>query len=302
MTTLRTLEQDEPLDVVDDELRETQLQTAASPLTAALSAPFVEARQDLVTVRAQEVQLEDDLRSAEARAHFVDDELNAIADETKVAVLAAVDNNHEAPLHRQLFAGQTPSELKRPILGEQLATQRVWVAPLLESTNPTLHAIGQRLEDVVERADEVLGAQAVARQRLDQFRLGARKTFIEHCNALRKLTHGQLGEIAHSHPELKLSASFPARFFLHAHASRMPTITEVRRGVEHLRKQLARKEAQLAELESKQARADQARAEAALEERRQKLAAAEQKAAEAAAELAALQAELGRAQASVSAT
>ncbi len=292
MSNPRTIEQDEPLDVVDDELRETQLQTAASPLTAALSAPFAEARQDLVTVRAQEVQLEDDLRAAEARGLFVDDELNAIVDETKVAVLAHVENDHSAPLHRQLFGGQAPSELKRPLLGEQLATQRVWVAPLLESTNPTLQAIGQRLEGVVERADEVLSAQAVARQRLDQFRLGARKAFIDRCNALRKLTYGQLGEIAHSHPELKLSASFPARFFLHGPTHRTPRIPDLKRSIDRLKKEVTRKEEQLAELEAKQARADQARAEAALEERRQKLAAAEQKAAEAAAELAALQAAL----------
>lgn len=292
---LRTIEPEEPLDDVDDELRETQLHTGASPLTAALAPPFAAHRQELIAVRAEEVQLDDGLKSAEVLALFADDDLNALADETKVAVLAEVKNDYQSPLYRRLFAGQSPSELKRPVLGEQLATMRAWIAPLCASANPTLSSIGERLEQVVARADEAVSAQALAQQRMDQFRAGPRKEFIDRCNALRKLTLGKLAEIAHTHPELRLPSTWPERFFLHDSSSRARTIPEVKRSIERLQKQLARQEAILAELEAKQVRAERARQEAQLEERRHKLAAAEKKAAEAAAELAALQVEIGRA-------
>jgi len=170
---------------------------------------------------------------------------------------------------------------------------RAWVAPLSAHANPTLSNIGERLAQVVIRADAVVSAQALAQQQLDQFTLGPRKAFIERCNAARKLTYGKLSELVHTSGDPKLAAGFADRFFLVGSSSRAPTIPEVEHGISRLKVKLARQEAILQELKDKQDKALRTRHEAELAERQARLTAAEKKAAEAALELAALKAETG---------
>ncbi len=68
-------------------------------------------------------------------------------------------------------------------------------------------------------------------------------------NALRKLTHGKLGEIIHGHAELP--GDFADRFFLTNGGSRAPTISELSQTVERSRAKLKRQEAQLEALKEK---------------------------------------------------
>ncbi len=286
----RTLEIDEPFNEIDGELRHTEMTATAYTLTAALAIPFAPLRIDLRKHKADEATLTDNILLARALALSADDDLNRLVDDTKNVVLAMSANDYQAPLYKQLFSGQSPSELKRPLLGSQLATMRTWVGPLGAAGNADLSAIAIRLAAAIVKADEAETKMALAQQAMDVFTAGPRTTFVNECNALRKLTYGKLGEIIHNNPELP--SDFSDRFFMTNGGSRAPSISELSQSVERLRAKLKRQEAQLEAMKEKAALQVKARQEAELAERKTRLDAAQKRAAEAAAEVAKLQAEM----------
>lgn len=290
MGTPRTLETDESFDDVDGELRHSEVNLKAHALTGALAGPFTALRIELKKQASDESELIDKKLLAQAMALSADDDLNQLVDDTKNGVLAAFGNDYQAPLYKQLFSGQSPSELKRPLLGTQLATMRLWVGPLNAAGITELSAIATRLSAAILKADEAEKQIALAQQALDVFQAGQRATFINECNASRKLTFGKLGEIIHGHPELP--NDFSDRFFKSNGGSRAPTIAEMTQSIARLRAKLERQEAQLETMKTKAALQEKARQEAELAERKAKLDAAQKRAAEAAAEVAKLEAEL----------
>ncbi|EYF01338.1 hypothetical protein [Chondromyces apiculatus] len=292
MNQLRTIGLDEDLDEVDVELAHTEAATASDLLTATLTPAFTQLREDLVALRSQEVDHHDAVRNAAARAFPIDDELNGITDQVKVRTLALARNDYQDQRYRQYFGDQSPSELKRHVLGEQLEVMRTWVAMLDAHGDPELAEISQRLAPIVERADAVVNAQAVAQQHLDAFEVGARKAFIDQVNGQRKLAFGRLGEIIHATPERRLTSSYTERFFLQNTSARMTSVAALQHQVKVQKAKLARLEKRLEEMMSKQAQAKLAQQEAALEARRRKVAEAEKRAAAATAELESLKAQL----------
>ena len=288
--TMRTLEVDESLDDVDTELQHTEVFTKAYTITADLAAPFMALRAEVRARQAEEAVLMDNILAGRAMALSADDALNHIVDATKNAVLASSNNDYQAPLYKQLFAGQSPSELKRPLLGTQLATMRNWVGPLGAAGNPELSSIANQLTLAIGKADDAETKMALAHQAMDVFKAGPRKACIEACNALRSLTQGKIGELAHAHPELP--RDFADRFFMTHGGSRSPSIFELEQAVERAHAKLNRLQAQLETAKEKAAQQIRERQEAELAERKARLDAAQKRAAEAAAEVAKLEAEL----------
>ncbi|MBK9260403.1 MAG: hypothetical protein IPM54_11275 [Polyangiaceae bacterium] len=286
----RTLEIDEPFDEVDGELRHTEMFLTAYPVTAALAPPFAATRTEVRKQRAEEATLIDAILLSRALALAADDELNRLADDTKKAVTSAFKEEYQAPLYKQLFAGQSPSELKRPLLGAQLATMRNWIGPLGATGITELSAIATRLVSAVAKADEAETKMALAQQAMDAFKAGPRTTCINECNALRKLTYGKLSEIVHGNADVP--SDFADRFYMTTGGSRAPTIAEMTQSVERLRAKLKRHETQLEAAKEKAAQQLRERQEAELAERKARFEAAQKRAAEAAAEVAKLQAEL----------
>lgn len=288
---MRTLEADESFDDVDGELGHTEVVAKAYTITADLAPPFAALRADVRARKAEEAVLLDNILAARALALSADDELNELVDGTKAALLATSGGNYQAPLYKQLFAGQSPSELKRPLLGTQLATMRSWVGPLLAAGVPELLAIATRLTTTITKADDAETKMALAQQALDAFKAGPRVSCINDCNALRKLTYGKLGELTYAHANLP--RDFPDRFFIAHGGSRMPTIIELEHDVERARAKLLRLETQLQTAKEKVAQQLRNKQETELTERKARLDAAQKRAAEAAADLAKLEAELG---------
>jgi hypothetical protein len=286
----RKLEIDEQFSEIDDDLRHTEKTATAYTITAALAIPFAPLRANLRKHQEEEGTLTDNILLARALAFSADDDLNRLVDDTKNAVLAMTGNDYQAPFYKQLFGGQSPSELKRPLLGSQLATMRTWVGPLGATGNVDLYAIATRLVAAIAKADDAETKMALAQQAMDNFVAGPRTTFVNECNALRKLTYGKLGEIIHNNPELP--SDFSDRFFMTNGGSRAPSISELSASVERLRAKLKRQEAQLEAMKEKAALQLKARQEAELAERKARLDAAQKRAAEAAEEVAKLQAEM----------
>lgn len=288
---MRTLEVDESFDDVDGELGHTEVFAKAYTITADLALPLAALRVDVRARKLEEAVLLDNILAARALALSADDELNELVDVTKAALLATSGGNYQAPLYKQLFAGQSPSELKRPLLGTQLATMRSWVGPLNAAGVPELSAIATRLTGAITKADDAETKIALAQQALDAFKAGPRTSCINDCNALRKLTYGKLGELTHAHANLP--RDFPDRFFIAHGGSRMPTIIELEQQVERVRAKLTRLETQLQTAKEKAAQQLRDKQDAELAERKARLDAAQKRAAEAAADLAKLEAELG---------
>ena len=286
----RTLESDESFDDVDLELRHSEVYLKAYTATAALAQPFTTLRSGLQKQAADESIFVDHVLLARAMALSADDDLNQLVDDTKNGVLAAFGNDFQGALYKQLFSGQSPSELKRPLLGTQLATMRLWVGPLGAAGIAELSAIANRLSASILKADEAEKQMALAQQALDVFHTGPRTSFINECNAARKLAAGKIGELVHNHPELP--KDFADRFFRINGGSRAPSMAELTQSIARLRTKLERHEAQLAAMKEKAALQEKTRQEAELADRKAKLDAAQKKAAEAAAEVAKLEAEL----------
>ncbi|MDI1484136.1 hypothetical protein [Polyangium sp. y55x31] len=293
MTGPRTVAIDEPFDDLDEELRHTELTSKAYPDTAPLAESFAALRAEVRKRKAEEDALLDGIAFAKALVVAADDVLNLLVDETKKAVLAAYDQDFQAPLYRQLFEGQSPSELKRPLLGAQLETMRAWVGPLGAANVPALDVIAQKLSSAIVKADDAVTKTSLAEQAMDTFVAGPRTSLVNDVNALRKLTAGQIGELVHGILEGKVPRDFADRFFLSSGGSRTPTSAELSQSITRLEAKLARQKALLESMKEKEAKQLRARQEAELAEKQAKLAAAEKRAAEAAQEIARLKAEMG---------
>ena len=241
-----------------------------------------------------QAQHTDAVQAQEAHALFIDDEGNAIVDEVKIAVLAEIKGDYQAPLYKQLFIDKSPTQLKKPILGDQLDQMRTWPAILASTSSPALHALGLRTAKFVALGDAANASLASAQTKLDAFLSGPRAAYVDKVNAARKLTCGKLAEVAHSQPPSTLPAGFAERFFLHDTSGRAALTADVERTVARLQKKLARHQGVLAELNQKQASAQKSKQDAVLAEKQKNLALAKKKVDDAASELAALEAELPR--------
>jgi hypothetical protein len=292
MASPSTVEHDAPFDEIDEDLAHTDIFLRASPLTLALAPPIAALRAELPFVRAQQSEHQDAVHEQEAKALFIDDDCNVLVDETKVLTLAEVKGNYQAPLYRQLFAGLSPSQVKRPTLGEQLTQMRTWPAILASTSNPALHDLGKRIAIAVAHGDEVTSVLAGAQSKLDAFLLGPRAAFVDRVNAARNLTYGKLAEIEHNQPKGTLPAGFAERFFLHDTSGGVMSMSDLERTILRLQKKLTRYQGMRAEHQQKQTDALQAKKDADLTVKKERLADAQKKATEAAKELAELEAEL----------
>ena len=61
-------------------------------------------------------------------------------------------NRFERMLYKRLFGDQTPSTIKRPVLGAQLELMRDWVSPLSAAPQPELTALGPLLTAASSRS------------------------------------------------------------------------------------------------------------------------------------------------------
>ncbi len=295
MASPRTLDADESLDDIDKDLAHLQLFLLAGPLTQPLAQPITALRAELLSVRAQQTDHSDAVQQQEASAVVIDDDCNNLVDEAKVLALAEVKGDYQAPLYKQLFEGQSPTQFKRPILGDQLTRMHTWPAILGSTQSPALQDLGARTAEAVARGNAANDALAGAQSRLDAYALGPRTAFVDKVNAARNLAYGKLAEIEHSQPKGKLPSGFAERFFLHDTSGRGASTADLERTIARLQKKLDRHQSALAELKQRQVAAEKTKQDAALADKQAKLAAAQKKAAEAAKELAALEAEVGRA-------
>lgn len=208
------LDQDASLSTVLEHITYTFTRLGAHPLTQSLAPAFASLHKTWFQINSQEIQLWVDILEAQAMVGAADDDLDGLVDKVASAVLTATGNDRSAPLYKLHFGDKRPSEIKRPVLGGQLETMRNWIAPLKGSPVAALAALGTEVEQKVAAGDTAAQALAAAQTKNRVFRATSeRRAFIDHVNAVRKLTFGKVDEIPHKHPDENLPGSFVDQFF-----------------------------------------------------------------------------------------
>jgi hypothetical protein len=244
----------------------------AYELTRPLAVELTPLEEQWNLVLQREIALLRQRTLARALVTAADGDLDQFLEAFNNALLTLVGNDRAAELYRRFFA-RRPSELKRPVLGEQLTTMAGWIGTLEKLESPELAAQGQKLQPLVQKGQAAETALQRAVQELDDFTtLKEHKAFVDRLNATRSRVHGSLNELRHARPELNLPADFAEQFFLRDERSRGPTLASQKKIVERLEKQLERQRETLSRLEGEaETDAQEAAARAALEQELAKL-------------------------------
>jgi len=197
-----------------DHLNFTHVGVSVHPLTKALAADWQALQDEWFKAHEKEIRLWLAILTASAKVVIVDDRIDVITDAVSNVLLIETNNDRSAAAYALYFKDKQPSEIKRPVLGKQLAFVRAWVPLLKASPNAALQAFGAQLEQAIADADAAILELAAAKQANHEFRtVGERKAFYDHLNGLRKSTFGTLAKMPHDHPEANLPANFAERFF-----------------------------------------------------------------------------------------
>jgi hypothetical protein len=289
----RTLQPDEPFDEIEGFLEHIYLHLLAYKPAAPLAPPIGQLLTDLDGIRASRKALARAVAALEAKEIFADDELNRILDDVK-ETLAADKSEAGVAFYNDVFENKSPSEVRKPVLGAQLASMTFWPGKLAKSQSPTVQALATETQTFTGEATMLLNDIGAAQTALDQFDLVPRAAFVASCNAAVAVVFGKLAEWEHNPPAGPVPPGFVDRFFVRDSGVRTRSLKDLETIVDRARKRLAKQEAALAEMKKKAAEDLKAKRKALLDEKAAEAAAAQVAAAKAAAELAKLQEELAK--------
>jgi hypothetical protein len=261
------------------------------PLTQTFTTEFAVLRPLLDAAQAEELTLLQSRYLAEAAVQILDDALDSIVDGVDSTLRIELRNDRSSPIYLRYFGSLQPSEIKRPVLGNQLETMRAWPSALVESSNPTLQQYGTTLQVKLVEADAAAAEKQRIAQQITDFRvLGTRAKLIDRFNAARKSLFGKLAELQHGNAAL--GSGWAESFFRGSGSAERLTLRELERRVATAEVDLTSLRTQRDELAAQEERAAQARAAAELAEKQARLDAARAAAAELAAEIADLETDL----------
>ncbi|UQA55551.1 hypothetical protein [Polyangium aurulentum] len=260
---LRTFDINEDPEVLRDEVLFTVGKCEGHKLTQPYVAACVANLDGWQMVFGKHLSLRDKISRAESRVDGADDELDTFVDEVATTLLLTNNNDRSSAEYRQYMGSKQPSEIKRPLLGQELETVRGWIAPLQASPNALLQTLGARGEALVNEADAAVKALATAQQEYRAFRLtGEYSQFVEKLNADRKALYGALSKIPHGPEGKGLPGDFADRFFRHeTRRNKKVTVDSVQKQITTLEAQLQGLRATLDELKKKEAEKQAASAE-----------------------------------------
>jgi len=206
--------QDTSLDKCLEYIVHTQTRISVNALVAHLAPDWDVMLDAWFKIHQKEILLWIAILTAAAKIVSIDDQFDFLANSISNTLLALHNNDRTSPGYTLYFKDIRLSDLKKPVLGRQLAVMREWVDLLLKSENATLQSYGHTLAQLVAQADTALAELKTANKNNYEFRLtGERKQFIDKVNALRQSSHGKIAELPHAKPELALPNTFAERFF-----------------------------------------------------------------------------------------
>jgi hypothetical protein len=188
----------------------------ADPLAAAHAPAFDALITDGIEVTTLRLQLVIAIAQARANGFQLDLQLNKFVDTLVLALLKITDRDRGDPLWFVFLKGKEPAQIKKFLLGEQLALMLLWPAALAASPHQELKDIGTALAPVLPLAVKAEQAIADTKQALVTFdNVGRWRQHIDRSNAARATAYGDLLEVPHKNPALNLPSDYAEQFFLH---------------------------------------------------------------------------------------
>jgi hypothetical protein len=235
----------------------------AHPLTEPLASELAPLREEWKAAFLLEIQLNENVAEADARALLADFELDALFNAIFNGLMTVTNNDRTSPLIVRFLGNDRPSDVRNPVLGEELERLRTWPPGLATVPSDEVKKQGLALAAFVPKADLVVEAQRKADQELTDFtQLGDRVMFVNHLNAVCNLLHGKVGELMHTPAGASFPSDFRDRVFPAQSRSRAPTIKSEEKTIERLKAQVAKHEGILAGLKQKQDASKKARDDA----------------------------------------
>lgn len=164
--------------------------------------------------------------AAEFAVAHADDELDEAIDAFERPLRVLVKDDRSDPRY-ELYFDVPPSELKRPVLGPELESVRVWVPLLEQEEEPTLRAHHKLIVAAVDTADGAVKERNDADAANRRFReLGELATFWAEVVNTRDKVYATLDKRRVDNPKLGLPRNFAATVF---RSQRRTESEEVRR-------------------------------------------------------------------------
>ncbi|UJR83717.1 Hypothetical protein I5071_57880 [Sandaracinus amylolyticus] len=217
MSGIRTIQGDDSLESVRDELIFTRARLLARPETAALAAQL-----DPLLARAREVR--DGQESAwqaeieaQARVDVADEDLEESIDDVD-AELKHLDRDLESPRRRRYFK-KPPSDLRKLGLESTLREIEGWPASLQSEPEASLQGLGRTVETRVGAGRDALQGRTRAAAARGDHRAREILSLIDDANAARL---GLLGDLQRLASAQRRDGSWAARFFRRAERTPRP--------------------------------------------------------------------------------
>lgn len=221
----------------------TRAKLNADPRTTLQRDAFGTFAERWSSVFRQELTLSDEQIAAQSLVERADDVLDSLIDGWSAAVGVITNNNKDHALYQFYFGAKPPSQLKRPVLGDELEYVRGKLESLTSSEHASLQQLGAKLAEAVKQADEAVRRRDAADAAMAQFRhVGDRHRMLDELNALRDKVHGELSQIAHAHQQEQLPGDWAASFFRFGPrkpSARQLTVQDYDDRIEELERQLA---------------------------------------------------------------
>ncbi|AKF03819.1 hypothetical protein [Sandaracinus amylolyticus] len=215
MSGIRTIQGDDSLESVRDELIFTRARLLARPETAALAAQLDPLLARVTDVRDGQESAWQAETEAQARVDVADEDLEDSIDDVD-AELKHLDRDPESPRRRRYFK-KPPSELRKLGLESTLREIEGWAASLQSEPEVSLQDLGRTLEARVAAGRDALQARTRAASVRGDHRAREILTLLDDVNAGRL---GLLGDLQRLASAQRRDASWAARFF--RRAERMP--------------------------------------------------------------------------------
>jgi hypothetical protein len=235
--------------------------------------PWVKTFEDLLSeTELAEIDLrnlQDDQESADAELDEADLVLDILVLYTAKLVRAELNGLALVTLNKSLFGSETPSEMIRPKLGEELERVSRWPAVLAGAPLAKLVAHKTEVEAVVKRCEDAVSAHKVATAALDAYHVNSWVPFVNKVNGERQALGGDAKKQLHT-DSVPGAATGLFRHAGRSRSSRSTTLHSVQSAISGLEEELTVLKEQETQLLAQQ-KAD-AEAAAELKKKAQELA------------------------------
>ena len=206
---IRTIQSDESLDSVWEELVYTEARLLKDPMTVALAVPIT-----ALIARTEEVQTGQrrawrDEIVAQAGVDAGNDTLDEVVDEFSEELRHAEGGSVQTPRYRRYFK-QPRNEIVRLALEAELGKVETWPASLASEPEAELKTLGVRLGHVMSSGGQALAERVSAAGRRADHRVRQIHLLIDDSNAARLSLYGTLLQVV---TEQGRPRDWPNRFF-----------------------------------------------------------------------------------------